>query len=83
VEYSFAVKNYIDCRVLWTDEVFEKIAVEVKCGNPKFSWEVVGVYRAPNEDMWVIERLAARTGFTGNSTKRSIIGGDLNLPYAD
>jgi len=58
-------------------------AVEVKGGNPKFSWEVVGVYRALNEDMRVIERLAARTGFTGNSTKRNIIGSDLNLPYAD
>jgi len=77
------VKNYIDCRVLWTDDVFEMIAVEVKGGNPKFSWEVVGVYRAPNEDMGVIERLAAWTGFTGNYTKRSIIGGDLNLPYAN
>ena len=33
--------------------------------------------------MRVIERLAARTGFPGNSTKRSIIGGGLNLPYAD
>jgi hypothetical protein len=30
-----------------------------------------------------MERLAARTDLTGNSTKRSIIGGDLNLPYAD
>jgi len=59
------------------------IAVEVKGGNPKFAWEVVGVYRAPNEDILVIERVAARTGFPGNSTKRSIIGGDLNLPYAD
>jgi hypothetical protein len=29
------------------------------------------------------ERLADRTGNTGNTTKRSIIGGDLNLPYAD
>jgi len=77
------VKNYIDCSVLWTDEVFEIIAVEVKGGNPKFSWEVVGVYTAPNEDMRVIERLATRTGFTGSSTKRSIIGGGLNLPYAD
>jgi len=57
--------------------------MEVKGGNPKFAWEVVGAYRAPNEDMRVIERLAARTGFPGNSTKRSIIGGDLNLPYAD
>ena len=59
------------------------IAVEVKGRNPKFSWEVVGAYRTPNEDMRVIERLAARTGFAGNSTERSIIGGDLNLPYAD
>ena len=76
-------KNYIDCRVLWTDEVFEMIAVEVKGINPKLAWEVIGVYRAPNEGMRVIERLAARTGFTGNSTKHSIIGGDLNYPYAD
>ena len=43
----------------------------------------MGVYRAPNEDKRVIGSLAARTGFAGNSTKRSIIGGDLNLPYAD
>jgi hypothetical protein len=69
--------------MLWTDEVFKMIAVEVKERNSKFAWEVVGVYRAPNEDMRVIERLAARTGFAGNSTKRSIIGGGLNLPYAD
>jgi hypothetical protein len=61
--------------VLWTDEVFEIIAEEVKGGNPKFSWEVVGVYRSPNEYMRVIERLADRTGFSGNSTKRSIIAG--------
>jgi len=33
--------------------------------------------------MRVIERSAARTGFTGYSTRRSIIGGELNLPYAD
>jgi hypothetical protein len=31
----------------------------------------------------VIERLAARTGYLQNSTKRSIIGGGLNLPRAD
>jgi hypothetical protein len=40
-------------------------------------------YRAPNEDMRAIERLVARMGFTGNSKKRSIIGGDLNSQYAD
>ena len=34
-------KNYIDCRMLWIDEVFEIMAVEVKDGNSKFVWEVV------------------------------------------
>jgi hypothetical protein len=29
------------------------------------------------------KRLAARTDYLGNSTKCSIIGGDLNLPFAD
>jgi hypothetical protein len=33
--------------------------------------------------MRVVERLAAPTGNTGNSTKLSIIGDDLNLLYAD
>ena len=50
------VKNYIGCRVLWTVEVFEMIAVEVKGRNPKFTWEVVGVYRASNKDVRAIER---------------------------
>jgi hypothetical protein len=40
----------------------------------------VGIYRAPNEDMWVLERLAAQTGYAGNSTMHSFIGGDLNYP---
>ena len=30
-----------------------------------------------------MEWLAARTGYTRNYTKRSIIGGDFNVPYAD
>ena len=77
------VKNYIYCRELWPDEDFEMIAVEVKGRDPKFTWQIVGIYGAPNENMRVIERLAARTGYTGSSTKRSIIGSDLNLPYAD
>jgi hypothetical protein len=50
------------------------LAVEVKGRNTKFTWEVVGMYRAPKEDMRAVERLAARTGYTGNSTKRNIIG---------
>jgi hypothetical protein len=78
-----SVKNYIDCREPWTDEDFEMLAVEVKVRNPKFTWELVGMYRAPKEDMRAIESLGARTGYTRNSTKRSIIGGDLNVPYAD
>ena len=57
--------------------------MEVKGSDPKCTWEIIGIYRAPNEDIRVIEKLAARTGFLGNSTKRSIIGGDLNLPQVD
>ena len=41
------------------------------------------MYRAPNNDIRVMERLAARTSYSVNSTKRSIVGGDLNLPYVD
>jgi hypothetical protein len=68
------VKNYIVCRELWTDEDFEMIAVEAKGRDQNFSWEIVGIYRAPNEDTRVIEKLATRTGYRGKSTKRSIIG---------
>ena len=57
--------------------------MEVKGSDPKCTWEIVGICRAPNEGMRVIERLAARTGFLGNSMKRSIIRGDLNLPQVD
>jgi hypothetical protein len=46
-------------------------------------WEFVGIYRAPYEDTRVIEMLAARTGFLGNSMKRSIMGSVLNLPQVD
>jgi hypothetical protein len=62
------VNNYVDCRELWSDEDFEMLAFLVKSRNPKFSWEVVGIYRAPNEDMRAVERLVVGTGFTGNST---------------
>jgi hypothetical protein len=51
--------------------------------DPKYTWKIIGIYRAPNEEMRLVEMLAARTGFLGNSTKRSIIGGDLNLPQVD
>jgi hypothetical protein len=79
----FGVKNYIDCKKIWADEDFEIIAIEIKGRNPIATWEIVGAYRAPIEDMGVLERLAERPGSTGNCTKRSIIGGDLNLPSVD
>jgi hypothetical protein len=78
-EVFICVKNYIAC----VDEDFNMIAVEVKGRDPKFIWKIVGIYRPPNEDMQAIESLVARTDYSENSTKRSIIGGDLNLPYAD
>jgi hypothetical protein len=77
------VKNCIACAELWVHENFEMIAVEVKSADPTYAWEIVGIYRAPYEDLRLIEILAARTGYLRNSTKRSIIGGDLNLPQAD
>jgi hypothetical protein len=77
------VKNHIVCRELWTDEEFEMLAVEIKSRNQKLTWEIVGMYRAPNEDMQVLERLVARTEGTSNTAKCSIIGGDLNLPQVD
>jgi hypothetical protein len=39
------------------------IAVEVKVGTQKNTWESVGIYRAPNEDMRLLEKLADRTGY--------------------
>jgi len=77
------VKNYITCAELWVDKVYEMIAVEVKGRDPKPTWEIVGIYRAPNEDMRSLEKLTDRTGYMGRNTNCRIIGGDLNLPYAD
>jgi hypothetical protein len=77
------VKDFIPCAKLWVDKDFEMIAVEVKGRDPKFTWEVLGIYTAPEEVMRVIERLAARTYYLGKSTKRTLIGGYLNLPSAD
>jgi hypothetical protein len=39
------------------DEDFEVIAVEAKGRDPKFTWKIVGIYRAPKVDMRVIGRL--------------------------
>jgi len=48
-----------------------------------YTWEIIGIYGAPNEDMLATERLAARTLPTRNLTKRSIVGGELNLRQED
>jgi hypothetical protein len=58
-------------------------AAEVEDRDPKSTWKTVGICRAPKEEMQVSEKLADRTGYMGTTTKRNIIGGDLNLPYAD
>ena len=44
---------------------------------------MVGIYTAPNKDMRVLEKFTCRTGYIGNTTKRRIIGGVLNLPNVD
>jgi hypothetical protein len=77
------IKNHIVCRELWMDDEFEVTAVEITSRNQKVTWETVGMYRAPNEDMRALEKLVARTGCTSNSAKHSIIGGDLNLRQVD
>jgi hypothetical protein len=77
------VKNFIASMELWVDDDFKMIPIEVKGVDPKHTWEITGIYRAPNEDMLATERLAACTLPMQNLTKRSITGGDLNLPQAD
>jgi hypothetical protein len=57
-------KNFITCTKLWTDEEAEIIAIEVKGIDPNYSWEIIGIYRAPNEDMLAIERLVCRSRFS-------------------
>jgi len=77
------VKNIIASTELWVDDDFEIIAIEVKGKDPKYTWEIIVICRAPNEDMLAIERLVARNLPTRNLIKRRIIGGNLNLPQAD
>ena len=55
----------------------------VKGRDPKNTWEIVGIYRSPNKDMRVFEKLAHWTRYSGRTMTCSIIGGDLNIPYAD
>jgi len=74
----FCVKTIIVSGGWWGDGDFEMIAGEVKGIDHKYTWEIIGIYRAPNEDLLATGRLAVRTLPTRNLTKRSIIGGDLN-----
>ena len=55
----------------------------IKGSDPIWTWEILGIYSAPNEDIRIIEKLVVPTGFLGNSMKRSIIGGDLNFPQVN
>ena len=56
------------------------IAGEVKGMDSKYTCEIIGICRDSTVGMLAIARLAARTLPARNLTKRSIIGGDLNLP---
>jgi len=44
------------------------IAVEVKGIYKTYAWEIIGIYRAPNEDILAIERLVSRNLPTRNLT---------------
>jgi hypothetical protein len=47
------------------------IAVQVKGSDPKVTWEIVGIYKAPNGDMRLLEKLAERNQIYGKK-QRSI-----------
>jgi len=59
------------------------IASEVKAMDRIYTWEMIGIYRAPNGYVLTIEGLTARTLLTRISKERNIIGGGLNLFQAD
>jgi carbamoylphosphate synthase small subunit len=72
------VKNAIASTELCVDDDFEMITFVVKGMVAKYTWEVIGNYRALNDDMLAIEISAVRTLTTRNLTKRIIRGGGLN-----
>jgi hypothetical protein len=45
------VTKNITCSELWVDDEFKMLAVVVKGRDPKYAWEIVGIYRIPNEDI--------------------------------
>ena len=77
------VKSNIEIKNTWADDDFEIVAVEIISRSHRHNWEILGVYRAPNDDSKVLERLTDRAEKTTNPNKHSIIGGDLNLPRVD
>jgi hypothetical protein len=55
-----SVKNAIASPELCVDGDFDMIAVVGKEMDAKYTWEIIGIYRATNDDMLAIERLAVR-----------------------
>jgi len=78
-----SVKNIIASTKLCVVDDFEFIAVEVKGMDARYTWEIIGIYRAQNKDILTIEKLAGRNLATRILTMRNINGGDWNLPQAD
>ena len=54
------VKNIIASSEVCLDVDFEMIAFEVKGVDGKYTWEIIGICRAPNDDTLAKERSPAR-----------------------
>jgi hypothetical protein len=44
-----SVKDCIACVELWANEDIEMISVEEKRSGPKYTFEIVDIYRAPSK----------------------------------
>jgi hypothetical protein len=58
---SIYVGNNITCSQLWVNNDFKMLSFEIKYSDPKHAWKIVGIFKAPNEDIF-FEKLAERTG---------------------
>jgi hypothetical protein len=67
--WSVCVKNYITCTLLWVEEVYEMITVEIKGRDPKITCKIADIYTAPNKDIQFLEKLADQTGYMGITMK--------------
>ena len=54
---------------LWVDNDYEILADRVIGKDPKYKWEIIGIYRAPNEDMRAIKKLLGHISPTQNLTR--------------